>query len=628
MAMTTRYVSPTGAGLHDGSSEANAWSVNEMMANAVAGDHCYYKGSYSKNTHGAINSPTNAGSSSQFIIWEGYNTVPGDGFQGFKENGGLVTTNFPTVNLQNSQINMGAGDNYWEFRSLYITGTGSASYELLDLSGNNYTILRWLRIEATGSNARGVGIYNSSAIIECEISAENSGAVYLTYDDSIIINSRVTAPNAIGIYISRNSFAVNCIVENCNYGIVCAGTQLVILLNNTIANINNSGIGYNQAAACPICIGNSITGCGGPAFDGYNATPVGAIKHRNRTRDNVAADVGQGDYEYIEHVTTDTGGDEQDFSDALNGIYKPIFTSPLTGNGGFEYNDIGALKAIVPTPASGSMDVGETDPALSLGDTSTLLGGISCGISETIGLSVVVQKYVAAVWTTQSTIYSSSFAVVASTEYTFTAINGAVDMTYTAGSTGQYRWLITMTHENGNTETWSAYFEIQALAVFPLEDEVLHPIEYGPNGDDYLGTITLPTEVNVLYDVDYGANGVEFTGRYVPVGGPDDVWEGTSYGVDGGTMGNIHLPDADELLLGVVVGPAGTGGDLIVGTAIEEQHTDDEVIDTASVPGNFVVSTLSNDVILVSVTNWGLGGAGTVEPGGGNPLKIHLKPGK
>jgi len=46
------------------------------------------------------------------------------------------------------------------------------------------------------------------------------------------------------------------------------------------------------------------------------------------------------------------------------------------------------------------------------------------------------------------------------------------------------------------------------------------------------------------------------------------------------------------------------------GTAMAEAHDPDEVVDTAAVPGNFKVSDLANDKILIG-TEWGLGQEGT-----------------
>ena len=75
MAFTEKYVTVSGGGLHDGSSEANAWTVTEGFANASAGDRLNIKAgthTYSTNLNLA------SGSLSSPIAIRGYKTSIGD----------------------------------------------------------------------------------------------------------------------------------------------------------------------------------------------------------------------------------------------------------------------------------------------------------------------------------------------------------------------------------------------------------------------------------------------------------------------------------------------------------------------------------------------------------------------
>jgi hypothetical protein len=100
MAWTERYVSVAGGGLHDGTSEANAWTLAEGLTNAAGGHRVNVKaGTYSSVTW----SPTNAGtgmSDTTGVLWRGYNSTIGD----LEEQGRLLsgagrldTTNFPVI---------------------------------------------------------------------------------------------------------------------------------------------------------------------------------------------------------------------------------------------------------------------------------------------------------------------------------------------------------------------------------------------------------------------------------------------------------------------------------------------------------------------------------------------------
>ena len=75
MAFNEKYVTVTGGGLHDGSSEANAWTITEGFANAVAGDRLNVKaGTHSYSTNVVLASA----SATSPISLRGYTTSIGD----------------------------------------------------------------------------------------------------------------------------------------------------------------------------------------------------------------------------------------------------------------------------------------------------------------------------------------------------------------------------------------------------------------------------------------------------------------------------------------------------------------------------------------------------------------------
>lgn len=93
MAFTEKYVTVSGGGLHDGSSEANAWTWDEAVANCVAGDRINVKaGSYT--TSGT--STTTGGAQGNAMAWRGYTSTIGD-LDGKKLSGLVGGTDIPTV---------------------------------------------------------------------------------------------------------------------------------------------------------------------------------------------------------------------------------------------------------------------------------------------------------------------------------------------------------------------------------------------------------------------------------------------------------------------------------------------------------------------------------------------------
>lgn len=78
MPYTEKYASPNGAGLHDGSSEANAWTWTEALANVAVGDRVNVKaGTYPAVTTNNLNVNV-AGSVGNPIHFRGYKTTIGD----------------------------------------------------------------------------------------------------------------------------------------------------------------------------------------------------------------------------------------------------------------------------------------------------------------------------------------------------------------------------------------------------------------------------------------------------------------------------------------------------------------------------------------------------------------------
>ncbi len=76
MAFAEKYVTVTGGGLHDGSSEANAWTLSEAVSNYAAGDRMNVKaGTYSDSSTVTF---ATAGTNSSPVAWRGYKTTIGD----------------------------------------------------------------------------------------------------------------------------------------------------------------------------------------------------------------------------------------------------------------------------------------------------------------------------------------------------------------------------------------------------------------------------------------------------------------------------------------------------------------------------------------------------------------------
>jgi hypothetical protein len=103
--------------------------------------------------------------------------------------------------------------------------------------------------------------------------------------------------------------------------------------------------------------------------------------------------------------------------------------------------------------------------------------------------------------------------------------------------------------------------ETAATPVYPAAGDVDFGVTYGPNANDYTGTLVQPAEADVELGVSYGAGGTEFTGTlsggacdYPAVG---DVQNGVTFG-SGAYTGTFVAPAVGDVQTGVGYGAGGT----------------------------------------------------------------------
>src|SRR5580765_5922822 len=80
MALVNKYCNPTGAGAHDGSTPADAWSFTEALAGAAAGQIVNMLAGSGNTYDGttAIRTFATAGTTVAPVWWRAYKTTPGD----------------------------------------------------------------------------------------------------------------------------------------------------------------------------------------------------------------------------------------------------------------------------------------------------------------------------------------------------------------------------------------------------------------------------------------------------------------------------------------------------------------------------------------------------------------------
>lgn len=239
MAFTEKYVTTVGAGSHDGSSEANAWTFEEAIAAPVA-TGC--RVNVKTGTHTLTAARTlPSGTSENPIEWRGYNSTIGDlesvGRDG--TTGELLTTNFPIIDCTAAyRLTMGG---YCTLKNLIIT-SAITSNTTLSAATAGFLVER-CRVEATGTGSTkcATGSTVAGAFVDCDfpISSNNSAAVNVQMNWNSIYGCRVWctsgSPNASQIGIQLNGIGAecsHCVIFNVGKAITISASSLSIRFNS------------------------------------------------------------------------------------------------------------------------------------------------------------------------------------------------------------------------------------------------------------------------------------------------------------------------------------------------------------------------------------------------------------
>ena len=344
MALVERYVSALASGGGDGS-EANPWTLAEALANAAAGDRVNIKadGTY---TVSANPTPTNDGSKAAPIIFRGYKTTIGDGYQGRdNDTGALNTSNMPTIDLGSSYYwdHLKA---WWIFESLNITGSLNGSMVYVEGTGQD-SIFKSCSVKNTGTGASAIALNIQQDVFVYDCDIETGGthtALYFSGWRGRAIQCRLRAPNGYGAKVNNGdySYFAYCLFYECSYGayLLTGSANYVDFYGCTFVDIKKDAIGTQSDQRYIVGIINCMATDNGRFVNLYAQNPTFIVNAR--TRDNTSANNNLGDWPIYNEVTTDTGGQETDYADASNDDYTLIASSPAVGEGPRSKADIGA----------------------------------------------------------------------------------------------------------------------------------------------------------------------------------------------------------------------------------------------------------------------------------------------
>jgi len=238
MAFNEKYVTVTGGGLHDGSSEANAWTLAEGVANYAAGDRVNVKA----GTYTASSSITWLTSGGQYtpVHWRGYKTAIGDMDDApttqradgtdiplFDNSDQFLiqcsNLTFSNISFESSFTgaavqNTPAAKSVHFFRCRFLTDSTSTTARSF-LTRGDYNTLIACYFEAPSTAEAPVYIYSSSnrsMILDCFITGGVTGMKFSSSTDAVACNTVITnsGTNSVSLNGTVPAKFLNCVFHD------------------------------------------------------------------------------------------------------------------------------------------------------------------------------------------------------------------------------------------------------------------------------------------------------------------------------------------------------------------------------------------------------------------------------
>lgn len=203
MAITEKYVTVTGGGLHDGTSEADAWTFTEALANAVAGDRVNVK----LGTHTCTTASTIDGTYANPIYVRGYVSTIGD-LDGSPLGTRVGGTDIPLIQGNNNSL--GFTGKFVNFSHIDFQGTAGfrSVWKLGDAS-----IARSCRFTSTSSTSYDCLTLGRSVLQDCYLYTPSQYSSAINGENGTIIDcvlEGVTGVTTRGAYCRT---MINCLFK-------------------------------------------------------------------------------------------------------------------------------------------------------------------------------------------------------------------------------------------------------------------------------------------------------------------------------------------------------------------------------------------------------------------------------
>lgn len=353
MAWTEKYVSVAGAGAHDGTSAANAWTLAEAIAApVVAGNRVnILAGTYANTTTSRSLSIT--GTTTAPVWWRGYNTTIGD----CDDNPALTQ---PLITFTTGLLTIGGVHQFLSSLNITSQNTGRA----VTITGSPIRLYA-IRVENTNAAAGSHALSQGGAV--CYIGhswfkATSSATRVVLATSVTAFTETVFVGGGTGLEASARVDVIRSVFNDTgSHGIQMITTGQIGLFNgNTFYSCGGDGIRFDVLPATQIMINNCLfSEIVGTAIN--NATGANTnVVHRTRNcfHSNGANEAGFGDSPSLGEVTDSSSP----FTNAAAGDLTIIGTSTAKGTTlqveNQNYSDVldkGAVQRAESGGASGGM---------------------------------------------------------------------------------------------------------------------------------------------------------------------------------------------------------------------------------------------------------------------------------
>lgn len=270
MAFTERYVSVAGGGAHDGTSEANAWTLAEGITNEAAGQRVNVKaGTYTNTTNDRTLAAT--GLTTAPIWWRGYKTAIGD-MDGADTSHGtfMAGTEIPALSFTTGRF--GVTGSHHIVSNIDDQGAQVTNGQLRMATGAAIRFHR-VRVECTAANANGRAVSGASADVifdRCWFKSTSSAPVVeISVTRNTLLGSVLTGgSNGLVLTGANVILAQSCIFDNCGGDAIRSSISSgLYVINCSIYSPASDGIELTALPGSGIITGNIFSDCGGVAIN-------------------------------------------------------------------------------------------------------------------------------------------------------------------------------------------------------------------------------------------------------------------------------------------------------------------------------------------------------------------------